>query len=199
MQEEFAYAVRKYRLNEFQAVCDDIGRGLATIVPRSIAALFTWKELQILVCGRPTVDLSLLRQRTVYGDGCCASDTHIEYFWKAMSGFTEEQKSLFLRFVWGRSRLPPNATDFTQDFKISGMPRALSNPDGYLPLAHTCFFSIDIPPYSSAEVMSERLLYAITHCQAIDADNTTIAQRSGHQGAIWSQTQGSTTASSVGT
>jgi E3 ubiquitin-protein ligase HERC2 len=42
----------------------------------------------------------------------------------------------------------------------------------YLPIAHTCFFSIDLPAYTSREVMKEKLMYAITHCQSIDADNT---------------------------
>ena len=36
--------------------------------------------------------------------------------------------------------------------------------------AHTCFFSIDLPEYTSLEVMQERLLYAITECRVIDTD-----------------------------
>ena len=187
-KDEYAHAVETYRINEFKAVCQDIKRGMATIIPSSTTCMFTWQELQVLVCGKPTVDVELLRRRTIYGDGCSASDPHIEYFWQALSSFTEEQKSLFLRFVWGRSRLPPHASDFTQDFKISGMSRAAGNPNAYLPLAHTCFFSIDLPAYSSLDAMKERLLYAITHCQAIDADNTTVAQRSAQLGN-WSHTE----------
>jgi hypothetical protein len=36
--------------------------------------------------------------------------------------------------------------------------------------AHTCFFTIDLPPYSSLAVMRERLLYAVTECRIIDTD-----------------------------
>jgi E3 ubiquitin-protein ligase HERC2 len=61
----------------------------------------------------------------------------------------------------------------------------------YLPIAHTCFFSIDLPAYTSREVMKEKLMYAITHCQSIDADNTTVAQRAG-QGLNWTATTTST-------
>lgn len=39
-----------------------------------------------------------------------------------------------------------------------------------LPVAHTCFFSLDLPPYSSYEVTRSKILYAIVNCQAIDAD-----------------------------
>ena len=46
----------------------------------------------------------------------------------------------------------------------------MTNPDSYLPQAHTCFFSMELPEYSSEQVMRERLLYAITECVAIDTD-----------------------------
>ncbi|CAF1398421.1 unnamed protein product, partial [Didymodactylos carnosus] len=38
--------------------------------------------------------------------------------------------------------------------------------------SHTCFFALDLPPYSTEEIMYERLNYAITHCSSIDADYT---------------------------
>jgi hypothetical protein len=31
--------------------------------------------------------------------------------------------------------------------------------------SHTCFFQLDLPPYSGYEVLREKLLYAIKHCQ----------------------------------
>jgi len=52
-----------------------------------------------------------------------------------------------------------------------------------LPVAHTwyvllkiiklisfSFFSIELPKYSSYEILRDKLKYAITHCQAIDTD-----------------------------
>ncbi|KAK1948183.1 putative E3 ubiquitin-protein ligase HERC1 [Phytophthora citrophthora] len=190
---EYASAVETYRLTEFAPVCEDISRGVATMLPAPTLGLFSWHELRTLVCGKATVDISLLRRRTIYGDGCQASDPHVAYFWDVLSEFTDEQKSSFLRFVWGRSRLPTHAADFTQDFKISGLPKAAGRADVYLPIAHTCFFSIDLPAYSSREVMHDKLVYAITHCQSIDADNTTVAQRAG-QGINWTNTAATATA-----
>lgn len=197
-RDAYARAVEAYRLTEFDGVCTDITRGLATILPAPTLALFTWRELLTLVCGKPTVDVDLLRRRTIYGDGCQATDPHIAYFWDVLGEFSDEQKSSFLRFVWGRSRLPTHAADFTQDFKISGLPKAAGRADVYLPIAHTCFFSIDLPMYSSREVMKDKLLYAITHCQSIDADNTTVAQRAG-QGLNWTpSTAAAVTTATVG-
>ncbi|KAG6609527.1 RCC1 domain protein [Phytophthora cinnamomi] len=125
-----------------------------------------------------------------------ATDPHIAFFWDVLGEFSDEQKSYFLRFVWGRSRLPTHAADFTQDFKISGLPKAAGRADMYLPIAHTCFFSIDLPAYSCREVMHDKLVYAITHCQSIDADNTTVAQRAG-QGINWTNAAATATATAT--
>ena len=38
--------------------------------------------------------------------------------------------------------------------------------------SHTCVFSIDLPEYSTKEIMYERLNYAITNCSSIDGDGT---------------------------
>ena len=45
-----------------------------------------------------------------------------------------------------------------------------ANPDQYLPRAHTCFFSVNLPKYSSKELMTEKLKYAIFNCTEMDAD-----------------------------
>jgi len=40
-----------------------------------------------------------------------------------------------------------------------------------LPVSHTCFFHIELPSYSNKEIMREKILYAISHCTAIDLDH----------------------------
>jgi hypothetical protein len=47
---------------------------------------------------------------------------------------------------------------------------AVLKPDQYLPKAHTCFFSINLPRYSGKQIMREKLLYAISNCTEMDAD-----------------------------
>ena len=36
--------------------------------------------------------------------------------------------------------------------------------------AHTCSFVLDLPAYTTAEIMYERLSYAITYCCSTDGD-----------------------------
>jgi hypothetical protein len=114
--------------------------------------------------------------------GVSENDTHVGYFWEALSQFTSKERSLFLRFVWGRSRLPASKTKFSQMFKIEDFQLKSLPADSYLPVAHTCFFSIELPQYSSLKVMIEKLRYACHNCKAIDADDTDDAIQVGSLG-----------------
>jgi hypothetical protein len=119
------------------------------------------------------MDIELLKKMTSY-EGCSSSDQHIQFFWELMSKrFDDIERSKFLKFVWGRSRLPVRASDFgSARFKIQLLHRA--NPDNSMPISHTCFFSVELPKYTNVDIFHKRLLWAITHCEAIDADNENV-------------------------
>lgn len=119
-----------------------------------------------MVCGAADIDVDLLKSKTEY-DNISADAPHVKYFWEVLKEVSAKDRSQFLRFVWGRSRLP-SGRDFKR-FKLTQLIKA-GSPDAYLPVAHTCFFQLDLPSYSSKEIMREKFLYAITHCQAIDLD-----------------------------
>jgi E3 ubiquitin-protein ligase HERC2 len=85
-----------------------------------------------------------------------------------MEEFSAEERSMYLRFVWGRSRLPLTSKDFNMKHRIEILHH--NNPDVALPVSHTCFFSIELPKYSTYELLRDKLKYAIINCQAIDAD-----------------------------
>lgn len=146
--------------------------GLASVVPAAVLPLFTWEEVELQMCGRPGVDIDLLQANTEYDDDISSSDVHIQSFWRVLRAFDDRDRSQFLRFVWARSRLPYKAADFHQKFKIHSPTGegAKEDPDHYLPKAHTCFFSINLPRYSSDEIMAEKLSYTMYNCIEMDAD-----------------------------
>ena len=146
--------------------------GVSAVVPCArLLRLMTGAELRQLTCGEPDVDVAALRAHTSYGATASASMPHVRYFWAALEAFTPEQRRLFLKFIWGRGRLPFTEEDWgEQRMKIHTLDKP--NPDQYFPVAHTCFFSIELPRYSSLKVACSKLLWAIHNCQAIDADNT---------------------------
>lgn len=43
----------------------------------------------------------------------------VQWFWEVMDEFSNQERSLFLRFVWGRTRLPRTIADFRgRDFVL---------------------------------------------------------------------------------
>lgn len=172
---DFCRDVLQARLHETQRQCDAIIQGLASVIPQRMLSLFAWHQLELLMCGKSEIDLEALRSRTKYGVGVSPGQRHVRYFWAALRRFTPEQRALFLRFVWGRTRLPASVAEWG-DTRFTLHTRQASSPDTTYPIAHTCFFSLELPAYTSAAACYERLLYAITNCQEIDIDTTQSAR-----------------------
>jgi hypothetical protein len=147
---EYCEAVVLARFNEFNQQIEALERGMAEVVPIRTLQLFTWQQLEILVAGDPKIDIELWKQKT---DSRSIHSNTAKLFWKVMESLTNEERSGFIRFAWGRSRLPP-PKEFTT-------PMRLTRGDGSLPIAHTCFFSIEMPEYSTEEEMRHALLTCI--------------------------------------
>ncbi|CAF4751629.1 unnamed protein product [Rotaria sp. Silwood1] len=169
---EYCTHYREYRLNEFHRQIEYIRQGLCSVIPSDFLTLFTADELEVAICGKGHIDVLLLKRNTIYNGRYNENSPHIQRFWIVLNDmFDEEQKKLFLIFVWGRSTLPRDDREFTSKFIIQTIfPDANYETDQMLPRAHTCFFILDLPEYSTTEIMYERLNYAITNCSSIDAD-----------------------------
>lgn len=258
-----------FRLAEGRLQTSALRQGLGDVVPLQATDLLCPEQLQRLICGSPSVDLQLLKRHTRYS-GYAATDIEVRWFWRALESFSSSQRQQFLRFVWGRSRLPPAQAAWDQNLEVvlktplqpvraggrraapaaaaggfgggaragdsanstpgaalapgaaaaaagaaaaaasegatqeegEDSPRTIRTPasgdavvaqysprqssqrqqlrhdpllqqqiDQMLPQSHTCFFQVDLPPYSSYEVLRSKLLYAVTEGIAIDADN----------------------------
>ena len=105
----------------------------------------------------PEIDIELLKRHTVY-EGYSPGDKTIKLFWKVMESFTDDERSRYVRFAWGRSRLPSATGLWTSKHKLTRR----SGPEKQLPIAHTCFFSVEMPVYTTEEGMRWGLTTAIT-------------------------------------
>ncbi|KAI0208518.1 putative E3 ubiquitin-protein ligase HERC1 [Lamellibrachia satsuma] len=139
---------------------------MSLIVPVPLLSLLTATNLEQMVCGMPEVSVDVLKKVVRYRE---VDETNqlIQWFWQVLESFDNDERILFMRFVSGRSRLPANPADISQRFQIMKVDRAV---DG-LPTSQTCFFQLRIPPYSSRELLADRLRYAIHNCRSIDMDN----------------------------
>ncbi|XP_071450243.1 probable E3 ubiquitin-protein ligase HERC1 [Hetaerina americana] len=168
---EYVEQAIHFRLHEIDFQIAAVREGMACIVPVPLLSLATSQHLEQLVCGLPHISIQLLRKVVRYRE---LDESHllVQWLWNILESFTNAERVLFMRFVSGRSRLPANLADLSQRFQVMKVDRT---PDG-LPTAQTCFFQLRLPPYTSQEVMAERLRYAINNCRSIDMDNYMLAR-----------------------
>ncbi|XP_072366834.1 E3 ubiquitin-protein ligase HECTD3 [Scyliorhinus torazame] len=160
-RKEFIKLVQKAKLEENKDQIQALRAGLLKVVPQAVLDLLTWQELEKKVCGDPEITVEALKRLTRFED-LEQSDTRVKYLWEALTNFTNEDRSRFLRFVTGRSRLP--APIFIYPDK-SG-----SEKTDALPESSTCSSALFLPNYSSAKLCEEKLRYAAYNCVAIDTD-----------------------------
>ena len=137
---------------------------MGRIVPSQIVSMLQWDEIETRVAGEKIVDIDKLKGITNY-ENCTASTKQVKFFWNIMGRMSEEDKSLYLKFVWGRSRLPSELTNLRYKHSIALFAE---HGDSRLPAAHTCFFTIDMPAYSTEEIMEKKLMCAIQMCGSIE-------------------------------
>uniref|UniRef100_A0A8C5QNN2 E3 ubiquitin-protein ligase HECTD3 n=1 Tax=Leptobrachium leishanense TaxID=445787 RepID=A0A8C5QNN2_9ANUR len=158
---EFIQMVQKARLDESKDQIHAIRAGLLKVVPQAVLDLLTWQEVEKRICGDPEVSVEALKKLILY-ECLKETDIRVQHFWEALNNFTNEDRSKFLRFVTGRSRLP--APFFICPEK-SGSD--VTNP---LPESSTCSSTLYLPRYPSAKVCEEKLRYAAYNCVSIDTD-----------------------------
>ena len=75
---EYVDLVLQYRLHEFDKQIDAVTVGLACMVPVRLLCMFSWSELEEMVCGMVTIDVEMLRTSAIY-EGCQPTDAHVRY------------------------------------------------------------------------------------------------------------------------
>ncbi len=98
-----------------------------------------------------------------------------KWLWEILSEITEEERVKFIKFCWGQERLPATKEEYEKlqiNFKIK--PHIDKKRKDIFPKADTCFFTLELPDYSSKEVMKKLILTAINYDNvSINADKIT--------------------------
>ncbi|VDD75186.1 unnamed protein product [Mesocestoides corti] len=171
----YIFALLTYRRSEFEPAISLIRRGIAQVLPACIVTLFTGEELEEMVCGAAEISIDALRNVVTY-ENLAPDDDLVKWFWRILEEMTPVERSLLLRFVWGRSRLPRFASDLRERQFLIQVQSDCRPADIYLPEGSTCMFTLRLPRYSSLEVFRERLTYAIYGCRSIDSDDFVVVQ-----------------------
>ncbi|KAK4240189.1 hypothetical protein C8A03DRAFT_42230 [Achaetomium macrosporum] len=135
--------------------------GFEELIPQDLINVFDERELELLIGGIAEIDVDDWKKHTDYR-GYTESDQVIQFFWQTVRSWDGEQKSRLLQFTTGTSRIPVNGF---KDLQGSDGPRRFTIEKAgeitNLPKAHTCFNRLDLPPYTSLEMLQQKLTIAV--------------------------------------
>ena len=155
----------KYRmLDSINSQLTALLKGFYTVMPMQWVYVFDFQEIELLLCGLPSININDWRENSEYTAGYHADHQVIVWFWHAVEEFNEEQKARLLQYVTGTSRVPVTGFKALQGrdgnirkFTIKRIPS-----DTYSsPIAHTCFNRIDLPDYKTYEQVKMALTFVI--------------------------------------
>jgi len=166
---EYLEAVLRYRLfDRTLPQLTEILLGFYDVVPEPALTIFDANELELILCGLPTIDLEDWQENTEYKglfEDTGKDDPVVKWMWEVVEEeFDTEMRARLLQFATGTSGVP------SQGFaSLQGNGGALKKFTVYgvdvqsclYPKAHTCFNRIDLPNYKSKTELKERLTVSI--------------------------------------
>lgn len=155
-RQEYALLYAKFVLEDsiarpFQA----FRKGFMNICYGPMLSLFDAQDLEVQICGDPSLDFAALEAATLYEGGFSKDSPVVQWFWSIVRDYSLENKKLLLSFVTGAHRAPLGGL---------GKMRFLIQRDGSsdkLPTSHTCFNALLLPEYTSKEMLAKNLDIAI--------------------------------------
>ncbi|OAD05711.1 hypothetical protein MUCCIDRAFT_35110 [Mucor lusitanicus CBS 277.49] len=139
--------------------------GFHDIIPASLIQIFNEQELELLISGLPDIDIDEWKANTVY-EGYTLSSPQIQWFWRAVRSFDQEERAKLLQFSTGTSKVPLEG--FAELQGSNGVQKFQIHKEfgdvNRLPSAHTCFNQIDLPQYLTYEDLRANLFKAISEC-----------------------------------
>jgi len=166
-KEEFIRLKMKWRLEDRVAEQRDaVRKGFFQVMAKEeLAALdLDDRELELILCGIPKIDVDDWRKNTAYKSGYKEGDQVIKLFWEVLSEWDDELRSAVLRFATGTPKVPVEGFGA---LKGSGGPKLFTIQKvkwdlTRLPQAATCFNTLYLPPYETADQLKEKLEFAVT-------------------------------------
>ena len=107
---EYLEACLKYRmLDRVKLQLNELLLGFFDVLPEPLLTIFDFQELELLMCGLPTIDIDDWKENTEYSgefEHSGGDDNVCRWFWEVVEGFDQETRARLLQFVTGTSGVP---------------------------------------------------------------------------------------------
>ena len=114
-------------------------KGFYEVLPPDLVSVFDYQELELLMCGLPSLDIADWKRHTEYlGEYNRLGPKHrvIKWFWEVLVTFTDEERVRLLQFVTGCGGLPAQGFKALQSndgnfrkFNIQSINKIVSVPN----------------------------------------------------------------------
>jgi len=143
-------------------------QGFYEVIPEHLLSVFNHLELELLLCGLPTIDVGDWKTNTCYRGAyeMKGRPMHkvVAWFWEFLASLSEEQKAKFLQFATGTSRVPVQGFSALQgndgNIKLFTI-EPVDFKKAVFPKAHTCFNRIELPIYPDKATLAKYILQAL--------------------------------------
>ncbi|VDM20434.1 unnamed protein product [Hydatigera taeniaeformis] len=161
-KQEYVEKYLDFRFNKScQSVFEAFKSGFFNVCSGYVIKMFQPSELHSMVVGSEDIDWQDLRKNTSYQGEYWDQHPVIKWFWEVLLNQCNlRQKKNFLRFLTGCDRVPIVGLP---GIKITIQPN--SSGDDFLPVAHTCYNILDLPKYSSMEILKTKFMQAIENTE----------------------------------
>ena len=137
---------------------------LYSVLQKKSIQNLTADQLELLLNGRPFIDIEDWKQFTEYREPYNSQHYIIIWFWDILSQLSQNELSNLLMFSTGSSRVPlggfsslESNRGTTARFTIESIPY-IPNQKNYIK-AHTCFNRLDIPYFNNENELREAILF----------------------------------------
>lgn len=174
-KDEYLRLLLEHRMLEsISAQLQEFLTGIYDVVPKALLSVFDYQELELILCGIPTIDTADWRANTHVRYIKSEEDKKhkvseeeqngvLQWFWLVIESLTPEERARLLQFATGTSRVPVegfkglmSSSGIIHPFTIQLHPRG-ADSSSLFPKAHTCFNRLDLPMYRSMEEMETYL------------------------------------------
>ena len=149
--------------------------GLFKYIPKYILKSVNAYELELLICGRPFIDVNEWKQNSIYKGKFSKSSSCVKWFWEEIFKLNQENLRRFLQFSTGSSRVPINGFQNLESnrgelakYCLNSVPYN-KNGNNYI-RAYTCFNRLDVPQFKKKEEVHDAIQFVLKNITGFGID-----------------------------
>jgi hypothetical protein len=155
--EDYVTECIAFRLDSLMPFLEQIRAGFFENIGLKGSPFLSQFSLSRACQGEVLIAVDDLKESVIY-DGYTPHDPTIQILWAVIEELTNEERSLFLRFVTTLTRLPARAA---KNFRFSISKRHCRSPNRELIRAATCSNRLYLPPYTDYDAALRMIRLAI--------------------------------------